>query len=1024
MRKRTLILLGLLWLCTIAMAQDRTITGKVTDANGNPIANASVVVQNTKSGTTTKDDGSFSLTVPSNARSLVVTAVGMVRQEISIDSQTNYTVNLVAGNDNMQEVVVTALGVRREKRSLGYAVSEVSGEDLNKVPNQNLVNSLNGKVSGLQVISSGGAPGMGSRIVIRGGNKSLAGNNEPLFVIDGIPVSNTNDGSANTVTGVATPNRIADINNEDIESVSVLKGSAASVLYGNRGANGVILITTKSGRTKGGKPVFTFTSTFGVDQALRLPDYQTTFAQGQLSGGVPTYAEGTSISFGPRITGQTVTSTGAGGPITLKAFNPREDFLRNGQIYNNNFSVAQSTEKGSYFLSLGHSRQTSIVPNQDYNKASLRLNLNNNLTSKLSVGTNLNYVRSWGDVPYTGQDGNNPFFALFNMPVTWDINGYGYQYPNGTQKNFRGGSFDNPLWSVNKTFYNTVADRFIGGVNFGYRVLPWMNLSYRLGGDLSTDHRVAFRDLFTGGSPNGALSNDNIFRQEITSTAMVNVDKRINEDIGFTLNVGQDFNQRTLRQILQSASAITLPGIPHMSNGKAFNPDQELQQKRRVIGAFGDLRLDYRNFLFLGITGRNEWSSTLPESNNSYFYPGVNASFVFTDAFKMNSSVLSYGKLRAGYAKTARDAGVYQIYDIYTAATVVDGFTTGITFPFGAIPGFTVSNSIRNPNLKPETTKEFEVGGEFRFFRNRINLDVTYFANNNENGIVNVDISPATGATGAVVNSGAIKAHGIEIGLSGSPVKSANFTWDVSMTFTRIRSKVIETYPGVEKIGLGGYSGNPAIFAIKGERYGSIIGQKLNRDADGNVIVNATTGRPMFSDGGNLGYIEPDWTAGLKNELAYKNFTLDFLIDTRQGGYMLNVTEELLDGYGVSKKTESRELDFIYPGVRNTDGKANDKVVKRDQNWWSSAKVNEEYLYENNWTKLREVNLGYTVNLKNNRTLKAINVGVYGRNLALWTKIPHVDPESSTFGTGNAQGVTRMTFPSTRSIGLNLKFTL
>ena len=803
-----------------------------------------------------------------------------------------------------------------------------------------------------------------------------------------------------------------------------MKGSAASVLYGNRGANGVVLITTKSGKTRGGKPVFTFTTTYGSDEALRLPEFQTTYAQGQLSGGVPTYAEGTSLSFGPKITGQTVTSTAAGGPITLKVFNPREDFLRNGQVFNNNLSVAQSTEKGSFYISLGHSRQTSIVPNQDYNKANLRFNLNNNLTSKLSVGTNFYYTRSWGDVPYAGRDGNNPVFALFNMPVSWDINGYGYQNPNGTQKNFRGGAFDNPLWTVNKTFYNTVADRFIGGVNFTYEVLPWMNLTYRLGGDLSTDHRKSFRDIFTGGSPNGALSNDNIFRQELTSTVMANIERRINDDFGFTLNVGQDFNQRTLRQIAQSVSSITLPGIPHMSNGKDLNPNVEVESKRRLIGAFGDLRLDYRNFLFVGITGRNDWSSTLPESNNSYFYPGVNAALVFTDAFKMSGPVLSYGKVRAGYAKTARDANVYQIYDIYSSASFGDGFTSGITFPFGSIPGFSVSNSIRNPILQPETTKEFEVGGEFRFFRNRINLDVTYFTNNNENGIINVDISPATGATGAVVNSGAIKAKGIEVGLSGSPVKTTNFSWDVSMTFTRIRSKVIETYPGVEKIGLGGFSGNPAIFAIKGERYGSIIGQKLNRDADGNVIVNATTGRPLFSDGQNLGYIEPDWTGGLKNEFAYKNFTFDFLIDTRQGGVMLNTTEELLDQYGVGKKTENRELDFIYPGVKNTDGKPNDKVVKRDQNWWSSAKVNEEYLYENNWTKLREVNLGYTINLSNTRTLKAINIGVYGRNLALWTKIPSVDPESSSFGTGNAQGVSRMAFPSTRSIGVNLKFTL
>jgi TonB-linked SusC/RagA family outer membrane protein len=1023
MRKLLCLLLGVLLTVTQLLAQNRTITGTVRDNNGNPLANASVQVKGTNIGTVTNASGVYTLSVPSNARTIVISSVGQTAQEMTIGTQSDISVTLQAADRNLQEVVVTALGVRREKRSLGYSVSELKGEDITKTPNQNVVNSLSGKVAGVQVISSGGAPGMGSRVVIRGGNKSLAGNNEPLFVVDGIPVSNANDGNSNTVTGAGTPNRVGDINPEDIESVSILKGSAASVLYGNRGANGVVLITTKSGKTRGGKPVITLSSTYGTDNALKLPDVQTAFAQGQLVSGVPTYAEGTSLSFGPRITGQTVTSTGAGGPVTLTVHDPRKEFLQTGHTYNNNLSFAQSNERGNYFLSIGNSKQTSIVPNQEYNKANLRFNVTSNLTSKLTAGANLNYVRSWGDVPYTGQDGNNPIFALFNMPVTWDVMGYGYQNANGTQKNFRGGSFDNPLWTVNKTFYNTVADRFIGGVNFGYKVLPWINLSYKLGGDLMTDYRKGFRDINTGANPNGRLSNDNVFRQEISSTLLANIDRRINDDIGFTLAVGQDFNHRTFREIFQSASALTLPGIAHMSNGKAYDPDFESISKRAMIGAFADLRLDFKNYLFLGITGRNEWSSTLPEDNRRYFYPGANVSFVFTDALKISNDILNYGKIRAGYAKTARDAGVYQIYDIYTASSFGDGFTTGITFPFGAIPGFTVSNSIRNPYLKPETTKEFETGAELRFLKNRINLDFTYFRNTNENGIVNVDISPATGATGAVVNSGAIKSNGIEIGLSATPVKLKNFTWDVSMTFSRIRSKVIETYPGVERISLGGFSGNPAIFAIKGERYGSIVGTKLRRDSLGNVIISATTGRPLFDDGLNLGYVEPDWTGGLRNAFSFKNFTFDFLIDTRQGGFMMNGTEDLIDGYGVSKKTETREQDFIYPGVKSTDKSVNDKVVKRDQNWWSSAKVNEEYIYENNWTKLREVNLGYSFALNNSKSLKNVNIGIYGRNLYLWSKIPHVDPESSSFGTGNAQGVTRMAFPTTRSLGVNLKLT-
>jgi TonB-linked SusC/RagA family outer membrane protein len=761
MRKFTFGFL-LIFLCFNLMAQDRAITGIVTDPSGKPLRDVSVVVKGTNTGTVTGADGSFLLTVPATARTVVFSAINLRPQEVAIGTGNVVNASLALADQSLQEVVVTALGVRREKRSLGYSVSEVNAEDLTRVPNQNVINSLNGKVAGLQVIASGGAPGMASRVVIRGGNKSFRPTgSDPLVVVDGIPISNVNDGNSNTVAGVATPNRAGDINPDDIESISVLKGGAASVLYGSRGANGVMLITTKSGKNRGGKPAITFSTTAGMDEALRLPHFQKTFAQGQLIGGVPTYAEGTSTSFGPRITGQTVNSTGAGGPITLRVFDPRADFLRQGLTLNNNLSFSQSTDRGTYFLSVGHSAQTSIVPNQEYNKANLRFNVSNNLTSKLTAGANINYIKSWGDVPYTGQDGNNPIFGLFNMPVTWDINGYGFEYPDGSQKNFRGGAFDNPLWSVNRSFYNTSADRFIGNVNFGYQLSPWINLTYKFGGDLSTDYRKAFRDLKTGGSPNGFLSNDDVFRQELNSTFLANFQRRLNKDIGFTLTVGHDFNQRTLRQIIQSVSSLTLPRVAHMSNGKDINPNVENLANQRLMGVLGDLQVDFKNYFFLGLRGRNEWSSTLPADNRSYFYPGVNGSFVFTDAFKLSGNVLSYGKLRGGYAKTARDAPPYNTIDVFTPAIFGDGFTSGITFPFGSVPGYTVSNTIRNPFLQPEFTKEFEVGGELRFLKSRLNLDVTYFRNVNDNNIVVVNISPATGATGSVLNTARSRTKGL-----------------------------------------------------------------------------------------------------------------------------------------------------------------------------------------------------------------------------------------------------------------------
>ena len=1025
MRRSFTLFMVLLLTCAFAVAQ-RPITGRVVDAEGTPLAGVTIIVRESNATTQTDLQGNFTINA-NTGNTLIFSYLGRQKEQVLKDEQ---TLNISFGEQTQQlsEVVVTALGVRREKRGLGYSVEEVKGEQLNKANNQNVVNSLNGRVSGVQVISSGGAPGQASRIVIRGGAKSITGNNEPLFVIDGIPVSNANDGSGTSteVDGVGTPNRIADINPEDIESMSILKGSAAAVLYGNRGANGVVLITTKSGRGTRGVPVITFSSTVGFDNPLKLPDFQTIYSQG---GSPSTYAEGGSRSFGPRIQGQNVFSRAVDDSIILKAYSPREDFLQTGSTVTNNLSLAQSKDNTSYFLSLGHSRQTSIVPNQDYNKASVRLNINNQFTRKLSAGVNLNYVRTWGDVPYLGQDGNNPFFALFNMPISWDVKGFGYQRANGTQINFRGGSFDNPLWTVNKTFFNTANDRVIGAINFGYEILPWMSLTYRFGLDQLNDDRKSFRDINTGSSPNGALFNDLINRQELTSTLLLNINRDITEDIGLTFTGGQDFNQSKLANYTQTGSDLVIAGVPHMSNVEAFDPDYEFRTKRRLMGVFGDLKVDYKNYLFLGITGRNEWSSTLPVQNQSFFYPGVNASFVFTDAFDINNSVISYGKIRAGYAKTARDPLPYQTVNTFVVPsnTIAAGFGDGavsssapLSFPFNGIPGYTLNNVISNPNLQVETTSEFEVGAELRLLRDRINLDFSYFTNRNENGIIPVDISPASGATNVVVNSGLTTVKGIEVGLNLTPIKSTDFNWNTHITFSRIRSKVEETYPGVEQIYLGGFSGNPAIFAVKGQRYGSIIGTGYRRDEQGNILVD-DDGFPLFQDGMNLGYIEPDWTAGLRNTFSYKNFSLDFLLDTRQGGYLYNGTEELLDFYGVSEKTASREEDFIFPGVKESNKQANDIVVKRDGTWWSFAQGNEEYVYENSWLRLREANLTYNLSLNNAKLLKSLSVGVYGRNLWLKTDVPHVDPESSSFGTNNGQGATRMAFPTLRSIGVNVR---
>lgn len=1019
MKKLILSLFVILCMSAYTFAQNRTVSGTVTSQGDNlPIPGVSVKIIGAAGGAITGSDGKYSVSVPANATALQFSFIGYVSQNRPITSSGVINVALVGDSQGLNEVVVTALGIRREKKALGFAVTEVKGESLANVGNQNVLNSMNGKVAGVQVISSGGSPGQAARIVIRGGNKSLTGNNEPLFVIDGVPISNANDGSssATEVEGVGSPNRSADVNPEDIETMTILKGSAAAVLYGNRGSNGVVLITTKSGKASKGKPVISFNSNFAVDNAIQMPDFQTEFAQG--TAGV--YQEGVSRSFGPRITGQEVYSNAAGKNVNLQVFDPRKDFLRTGTLINTNLSIAQSTEKGDFYLSAGQSKQNSIVPNQGFNKANVRLNVTNKLTEKLTVGINVGYTRSWGDLASLGQSGSNPFFALFGMPVSWNLKGYGYETPGGKQINFRGGAFDNPLWTVNKNFNNTQTDRLTGAVNASYKATDWLDFTYRLGNDYYNDDSKSFFDIGTGGNPNGALTNTHTFRQELTSTFLININKKLSDDFNFSATLGQDYNQRKAHIQQQIGTALSLPGYATMNNVAAFSPDFEEISLRRTIGAFADLKLDYKNFLFLNLTGRNEWSSTLPVNNRTYFYPGVNTAFVFNEVLGINPDILSFGKIRAGYAQTTRDANPYQIYNTYAKSVFGDGFTDGIEFPFGSTPGFTVSDLIRNANLKPEKTKELEFGAELRFLKNRIGLDVTYFANKNTDGIVSVDISPAAGAANAVLNAGQTRARGIEIGLNASPVRNDNFSWDINVTFSRIRSKVLETFPGIDKLYLGGFSGNPAIYAVKGERYGSIIGTGYARDEQGKVLTD-DDGLPTFVDGVNLGHIEADWTGGVRNSFKYKGIGLDVLIDTRQGGFLYNGTEESLDFYGVSAATADREKDFIFPGVNENTGQPNDVVVKKDGDYYSFAQGNEEYVYKNNWVKLREANLNYTFNLNKAKSIKSLTVGVYGRNLFIWTHVPHVDPESSSFGTGNGQGATRFAFPTTRTFGLNLK---
>ena len=604
------------------------------------------------------------------------------------------------------------------------------------------------------------------------------------------------------------------------------------------------------------------------------------------------------------------------------------------------------------------------------------------------------------------------------------MKGYGYVNPTtGEQINFRGGSFDNPYWSVYKNFAKTSSDRFITSLNLGYDLTKWLKLTYRLGNDYFVDNRVIFRDIHSGSKPKGYLSYDDVKRNELTSTLMANINTNITDNLALTVVVGQDYNKRTYRNSIITGNALAAPGLVNTNNIASFDPGYNYETKRTLFGFFGDVSLSYKNYLFLNLVGRYEMASTLPENNRAYFYPGVSGSFIFSDAFNINKDILSYGKLRAGVSRTARDADPYLVFQAYRKAEYGDGFVPGLKFPFnndlGTYVGYKVANTWNDPDLKPEFTTEYEVGTELRFLKNRIGLEFTYFENKNTDGIIGLRISPASGAVVSIENTGKTSSKGIEAGLKVTPIKAKDFSWEVNFNFSRIRSLVEETHPKTDRIYMGGFSGNPAIYAVKGERYGSIVGSAYMRDVNGNILVG-NNGKPMTQSGQVLGHVEPDWTGSVGTTFKYKGVYLTAQLDIRQGGYLFNGTEQLLDVYGVSAKTLEREKGtIVFPGVTSA-GTPNTTPIPVDNEYYDALPT-EAYVYKNDWVKLREISLGYSFRPAGFDFIRSIDVGVFGRNLFLWTKVPHIDPESSSFGTGNAQGVSRFAFPSTRSFGVNLK---
>ena len=1028
-----------------ALAQDRTITGKVTDRETNQgLPGVAVLVKGTTVGTATDIDGNFSLNVPENANTLQFKFIGYKTVERSIDNQATIDVVMGADAKQLEEVVVTALGLEREKKSLGYATQELQSETLTQGRDRSVLNSMQGKVAGVNISSSSGGPGSSTRVVIRG-NKSFTGNNQALYVVDGIPIDNSSFGTGDNLNnGVDAGNRANDINPDDIESVNILKGPAATALYGSRAANGAIIITTKSGKgaaARGKKAEMTYVQSFLIEDVLRYPELQNRFGQGFF--GDFDLLENT--SWGPRFDG-VVRPWGqiVNGQQKIKPYSALPDNIKEfydyGHTWTNTLSLAGGNETSNYYASYSNTQQDGIVPTTQYDRNSVSFKGSAKLANKFTSTASMTYTKSNGDLAISGQ-GNSVFDQLIQTPrdipvrELEDLNS-----PFNDVQGFYSPYTMNPYWAIkNQTFRNNV-DRLFGNIQLGYDINDNFNILYRIGTDFYTDRRKQFRAIRTATGQNESKNDDGeyaewqFFSREINSDLMANYKRNLSEDLTLNVLVGHNINQRDNDQLFAKANALASNQFQSLSNIVGNPTATSYRDVRRLHGLYSTVDLGFRDYLFLSLRGRNDWTSTLPDDNNSFFYPAVDVSFDAATAFDLSNTPISLAKLRANYAEVGNDAPVYYTRSVFVQGNISDGFRdTDLNFPFGGIAGFEVSNIIGNPNLKPERTKAWEIGTDLRFFNDRLNLDLSYYNSRSEDQILTVPVSYATGYGNAILNAGTISNKGIEVLLSGTPIQTNDFSWEVSVNYTKNKNRVEEVYSGIEQVSLGGL--NSASLVIKeGEPYGLFQAEAILRDPQGRIVVNPATGTPRTApEQAYVGSIQPDWTGGLVNTVKYKGIRFSIVFDTRQGGKFYSRTRGTQRFAGTAPETLFNDREpFVIPNsvvevapgefAENTTPITNSNLY----DYWGNL-PEETNIIDASFTKLREVSLTYKLPTKwiENTFFGNVEVGVSGRNLVLWTpdENTYVDPEVNSFGNGNLQGYDFSGTPSTRSYGANIRVT-
>lgn len=1010
----------------IAIAQ-ATISGRVTSDGGEALPGVAVVIQGTGLGAQTDADGRYRIAIAGasatgQTATLTARRIGYVPRSVQVTLSTGSMTRdftLTAAPNVLEGVVVTALGIEREKRSVGTSVQNLTGNEITQARETNIVNALSGKVSGVAVTNAG-SQGGSSRLVIRGAN-SIAGNNQPLFIVDGIPVSNQVVGAPGGYGGIDYGNAIQDLNGNDIASISILKGPNAAALYGSRAANGAVVITTKSGKGSPRGFGVSASSNITFETPLRLPSYQNEYGQG--SGGEFEYVDGqgggtndgVDESWGPKFDGQDRAQFFGVGPWVAAPNNVR-DFFETGRTMTNNVAFSGAGERANARLSFTKEDIDGLAPGMMLKKFATSLNAGAEIGDRFSTTGSVQYINNKGfNRNGTGYDNGNFMqqFVWFGRQVDISRLKDPRKDADGNQINWNHNYHDNPYWIQLESQNRDQRDRIIGAGALNFRPSPWLTATLRSGTDWYRDYRKLNQAYGLVESPFGGFSELGIFTQETNTEGLLSATRGTGSRFTVTANFGGNLRQTQYKANSTNVDALVVPGIYNVGNAQNTPVTNAYEENKKVNSLYGSANFGWNNYLFMEVTGRNDWSSTLPKGANSYFYPSVSGSFVFTDAFPaLSGRFLQYGKLRASFAKVGNDASPYQLQSTYTATT-----------PFGGSPRYAVPNSLANAGLKPEETKAFEVGTELNFFNNRLGIDLVYYNKATTNQILAAQISPATGYTSKALNAGEISNKGIEALISATPIRVGNFEWNTALNFARNRSRVEELNEELQTVVLGTYW-SLTVEARKGEAYGALYGNPFLRDAAGNLRVS-TSGRPMRDPQKRvLGHYTPDWTAGLQNSFRYKSVDLSFLLDKHQGGEVFSVTNMFGRYSGVLEETlVGRDTGIVVVGVL-ADGSPNTKRISAEAYNHSLYGTHEAHVFDASYLKLRELKLGVIVpsRLVSRMGMSRAYLALVGRNLWLSTKTPHIDPETA-FNSGNAQGLEHGQFPSQRSIGLNLSLT-